>query len=138
MSADGALLAYSRAFNQRDLKTAVALFSHSALFEMPLLGQRLIGRDEIRAGLEQMFAVAQSCTIEIAGIRSSKSLAIAEARLTAKLHRDSVAESLPMAMVLETNDGAVSRLSTYLDVKMRRLWTDGPIFAGPTNPSSGQ
>jgi hypothetical protein len=36
---------------------------------------------------------------------------------------------MPLALVMATEDGLISRLSTYLDARPYRLWSDGPIFA---------
>jgi hypothetical protein len=131
MSAESAIRLYGNAFTQKDLTATVELFAAHGLYEMPLLGQRLAGRDEIHAGHEQAFSVVEWSAIEILDIRDSGPVAIAEARLTAKLHRDPEPESFPMAMVLTTADSLVSRLSIYLNSNMSRLWVDGPILANP-------
>ena len=36
---------------------------------------------------------------------------------------------MPASVVLEARDGKIARLSTYLDARPYRLWSDGPIFA---------
>ncbi len=56
-------------------------------------------------------------------------LIIAEGRLQAKLHRDAHAADIPLAVVLETQQNGIMRLSTYLDARPYRLWTDGTLFA---------
>jgi ketosteroid isomerase-like protein len=131
MSAESAIRLYGNAFTQKDLTATVALFTAEALYEMPLLGQRLAGRSEIHAAHEQVFRVAEWCAIEILAIQHNGPVAIAEARLTAKLHRDPEPESFPMALVLTTADSLVSRLSIYLNTNTGRLWLDGAILAKP-------
>ena len=120
---------YCEAFNRRDVEKALALFAARALFEMPLLGQRLIDRPEIAAGLARVFEVTQSAAIEISTAEETASLVMGEGRLTARLHRDTAPVSIPMAVVLESDEGEIARLSIYLDAQPYRLWTDGPIFA---------
>jgi hypothetical protein len=120
---------YCEAFNRRDLEKALVLFAARALFEMPLLGQRLIGRPEIAAGLARVFEVTQSAAIEISTAEETASLVIGEGGLTARLHRDPAPVSIPMAVALESDDGGIARLSVYLDAHRYRLWADGPIFA---------
>jgi len=55
---------------------------------------------------------------------------IGEGQLQAKLHRDPAPVAMTAAITLEARDGKIARLSTYLDARPYRLWTDGPIFAG--------
>jgi hypothetical protein len=124
MSAESAIRAYGHAFTQRDLTATVELFTDDGLYEMPLLGQRLAGRSEA-------FRVLQWCAIDILAIQHTGTVAIAEARLTAKLHRDPEPASFPMAMVLESAESRVARLSIYLNTNTGRLWFDSPVLAKP-------
>ena len=129
------LTSYCEAFNQRDLEKALALFAVRALFELPLLGQRLIGRREIAAGLARVFELTQSAAIQISALEESAPLVMGplvmgEGRLTARLHRDPAEVSIPLAVALEGDEGGIARLSVYLDARSHRLWTDGPIFRG--------
>jgi hypothetical protein len=135
MSLQVYLASYCDAFNTRALDATLSLFSAQALFEMPLLGQRLIGRGEIAAGLQRMFDVTESAAIAISGAKESRLAIIAEGRMVAKLKRDPSAVTIPLAMTLEAAGGRISRLSTYLDARPYRLWTDGPIFA-PSSANS--
>jgi hypothetical protein len=146
------LTSYCEAFNQRDLQKALALFAVRALFEMPLLGQRLIGRREITAGLARVFELTQSAAIRISALEEPASLAMGplamgplvmgplvmgEGWLTARLHRDPAEVSIPLAVALEGDAGGIARLSVYLDARPYRLWTDGPIFASRGSQSVG-
>jgi hypothetical protein len=128
------LTSYCEAFNQRDLEKALDLFAVRALFELPLLGQRLIGRREIAAGLARVFELTQSAAIQISALEEAvplvmDPLVMGEGRLTARLHRDPAEVSIPLAVALEGDEGGIARLSVYLDARPYRLWTDGPIFA---------
>jgi ketosteroid isomerase-like protein len=123
------LNAYRDAFNRRDLTGALMLFDEQALFEMPLLGQRLVGKREIAVGLERMFEVTGSAQMQLWSAKESGRLVIAEGRLQAKLHRDMHAVEIPFAVVLEAQQDHIMRLSTYLDARPYRLWADGPLFA---------
>jgi ketosteroid isomerase-like protein len=128
MPTEDLLQAYCTAFAAKDVEAILALFGRNSLYELPLLGQRLVGHGEIRAGLARVFDLAESCAIEIFGLKSATTT-IAEGRLRAKLHRDREPVEMPLAIVMATEDGLISRLSTYLDARPYRLWSDGPIFA---------
>lgn len=121
--------AYCQAFNSRSLEGALALFADHAVFELPLLGQRLFGKPEIAAGLERIFAVTESAQLSVTATAESQRVLIAEGQLEAKLHRDAKAVEIAAAITLEAPDGKIARLSTYLDARPYRLWSDGPIFA---------
>ncbi len=123
------LNAYQDAFNGRDLTAALMLFAEHAIFEMPLLGQRLFGKREIAMGLQKIFEVTESAQIHLARAKEAQNIVIAEGRLQAKLHRDAHAVEIPLAVVLEAQQNDIVRLSTYLDARPYRLWTDGPLFA---------
>jgi SnoaL-like domain len=128
------LKVYCEAFNRRELEKALGLFAERALFEMPLLGQRLIGRREIAAGLARMFELTHSAAIEISAVEGAAPLVMGplvmgEGRLAARLHRDPAPVSIPLAVALEGDERGIARLSLYLDAHSYRLWADGPIFA---------
>jgi ketosteroid isomerase-like protein len=129
MTATPEFQAYLDAFAAMNAGAVAALFAENALYELPLLGQRLVGRREIEAGLARAFALAERCAFEIDAAQSSGTATIAEGRLKAKLHRDRDPVEIPTALVLQTRGGAIARLSTYLDARPYRLWSDGPVFA---------
>jgi ketosteroid isomerase-like protein len=129
MTTQAQLNAYQEAFNRRDLTAALMLFAEHAIFEMPLLGQRLFGKREIAVGLQKIFEVTESAQIQLSGAKQSRNIVIAEGRLQAKLRRDAHAVEIPLAVVLEAQQNDIVRLSTYLDARPYRLWTDGPLFA---------
>ncbi len=124
--------AYCQAFNARSLDKTLSLFADHALYEMPLLGQRLFGRGEIAQGLQRIFDLTENAKFEFSDAAESDRVLIAEGKLKAKLHRDNAPVAMTAAITLEARDGKIARLSTYLDARPYRLWTDGPIFAGAT------
>jgi ketosteroid isomerase-like protein len=123
------LTAYRDAFNRRDSRAALELFSEHAVFDIPLLGQRLFGKREIAVGLDRIFEVTESADIQFSSTKEIAKLSVAEGRLRAKLHRDAHAVEIPLAVVLEAQQNDIVRLSTYLDARPYRLWADGPLFA---------
>jgi ketosteroid isomerase-like protein len=133
MSLKTNLDAYCRAFNARSLDDALAQFGDHALFELPLLGQRLFGRAELTAGLRRIFDLTEYARFEFSDVAESERVLIAEGKLQAKLRRDAAPVSMTAAVTLEARDGKIARLSTYLDARPYRLWSDGPIFA-PAQP----
>lgn len=122
--------AYCQAFNARSLDATLSLFADHALYELPFLGQRLFGRDEIALGLKRIFDLTENARFEFPDVAQSDRILIAEGKLQAKLHRDPAPVAMTAAITLEARDGKITRLSTYLDARPYRLWTDGPIFAG--------
>ncbi len=140
MAVRSLLDAYRDAFNRRDLSGALQLFAEQAVFEMPLLGQRLVGRREIAIGLRRIFEVTEAAQFQLAATNELQHIVIAEGQLQAKLHRDVHAVEIPLAVVLEARQMDILRLSTYLDARPYRLWTDGFIFAAAaeSGQSSGE
>ena len=128
---------YCDAFNRRELDKALALFAVRALFEMPLLGQRLIGRREIGAGLARVFELTQSADIQLSTIEEAAQLVMGEGVLTARLYRGPAPVSIPLAIALEVEEQGIARLSMYLDARPYRPWADGPIFASGATPPRG-
>jgi hypothetical protein len=137
MTPQDLLKVYCDAFNRRELDEALAPFAVRALFEMPLLGQRLIGRREIGAGLARVFELTQSAAIELSVIEEAGQLAMAEGLLTARLYRDPAPVSIPLAIALELEEQGIARLSMYLDARPYRPWADGPVFASGATLSEG-
>jgi ketosteroid isomerase-like protein len=130
MSLKSHLDAYCKAFNARSMDATLALFADQALFELPLLGQRLFGRDEIAQGLKRIFDLTERADFAFPSVAESDRVLIAEGKLEAKLHRDAAPVAMTAAITLEARDGKIARLSAYLDARPHRLWTDRPIFAG--------
>jgi hypothetical protein len=131
MTLQSHLNSFCEAFNRRALDATVSLFSERAVFETPLLGQRLFGTREIKVGLRRIFDVSESAKMHLLSTKESHHVVIGEGELIAKLHRDSSPVRMPMAVSLEAVDGKISRLSTYFDMRPYRLWTDGVIYAPP-------
>ena len=127
-TAEGLIERYGRAFAAADLTGALALFDTTARFELPLVGQRLVGARELEAGHALIFSLTATRAIEIRACRSLPGLAIAEGILHARLHRDPGAERIPMALVARAEDERLARLSFYLDARPYRLWADAPIL----------
>src|SRR5579862_7061356 len=103
--------AYRDAFNRRDLEATLSLFAAHALFEMPLLGQRLFGKAEIAAGLHRIFEITEFAELRFLREKRSQGVRIAEGQLRTKLHRDAREVEIPLAVVLESRRGSIARLS---------------------------
>ncbi len=128
MPSDPALHDFCRAFESKDFEKIAALFDPKGLCELPLLGQRLVGRGEIREGFMRAFSVIDSCSITCPTCKPGPDATIAEGRLEAKLYRDHRPMAAPLALVLVKEAGRIARLSCYLDARPFRLWCDGPVF----------
>lgn len=129
MTPDTALRTYCTAFAARDARTIVELFASGGLYEIPFLKNRLVGHAEITTGLDAMFAIVETCTVELADMRTTGRVAIGEGRLTASLSRNGESVDVPFGVVAEVGDGKLTRLSIYLDARPYRLWADGPILS---------
>jgi len=129
MSVETLFKNYCSAFNERRLDALVSLFWPYALFEMPLLGQRIFGESEIRTGHQRIFDISEFAQIEISAFKSSGPVIIAEGTLESKLIRDIETVEMPLAMTMQDEGSKIVRLSVYLDARPYRLWTDGPILA---------
>jgi len=119
---------YCASFNARELDPLVSLFWPYALFEMPMLGQRIVGASEIRAGHQRIFDLSEYVEIDISTSKTSGPVIIAEGMLESKLVRDSAPVEMPLAMTMQSVDGRIVRLSAYLDARPYRLWADGPVL----------
>ncbi|MEX1109649.1 MAG: nuclear transport factor 2 family protein [Dongiaceae bacterium] len=119
-------------FSVRDTASLAGLFGPQALFEFPFLQPRLVGRAEIRAGLDRAFAIADRIAMELRTVKESGGHAIAEGRMDAHVARDDRSIAVPFAIVAEVRDGKLGRLSIYCDAHPYRLWTDGPVMAFDT------
>lgn len=128
MSVEALFQRYCASFNARELDHLVSQFWPYALFEMPLLGQRIVGASEIRAGHQRIFDLSEYAEIDISAIKASGPVIIAEGTLESKLLRDNRAVEMPLAMTMQDVDGKIVRLSVYLDARPYRLWADGPIL----------
>jgi len=129
MSPDTALRTYCTAFAAKNVGAIAGLFGPNGLYEIPFLKNRLVGRAEIERGLAAMFAVVDSCAIDLQNVRSNGTAAIGEGRLQAKLNRDGESVDAPFGIVAEVVGGKLARLVVYLDARPYRLWADGPILA---------
>lgn len=128
MQTDDPLKGFCRAFESKDETEIVTLFDPKGICELPLIGGRLVGHGEIRAGFMRAFSVVDRCSIERLALKSEGTTTIAEGRLHAKLYRDDRQMAIPLAIVMIGNGGGIVRLSIYLDARPFRLWSDGPIF----------
>ncbi len=128
MSVESLFKGYCDNFNARNIDALVALFWPYALFEMPLLGQRIVGASEIRAGHQRIFDLSEYAEIDISAIKSSGPVIIAEGVLESKLVRDNGPVEMPLAMTMQDEGRKIVRLSIYLDARPYRLWADGPIL----------
>jgi hypothetical protein len=129
MSVETLFKSYCARFNARDLDPLVSLFWPYALFEMPLLGQRIFGESEIRGSHKRIFDLSEYALIDISAFKTSGPVIIAEGTLESKLLRDNMPVDMPLAMTMQDVDGKIVRLSVYLDARPYRLWADGPVLA---------
>jgi ketosteroid isomerase-like protein len=129
MSPETALRTYCTAFAAKDAGTIGDLFAVNGLYEIPFVRNRLVGHGEIERGLAAMFAVLDTCTMELATVRANGTTAIGEGRLAANLKRDGETVDTSFGIVAAAAGDRLSRLVVYLDARPYRLWADGPILA---------
>lgn len=129
MTPGEAIRLHNAAYERREAGAFLEALADGALYEMPLLRSRMVGRAEIAEGLRLAFAATQGCAMALARLRESGGTALAEGRLTARLAREGTTAEIPFAMVAAVNGDRIARLSVYLDARPFRLWADGPVMA---------
>jgi len=126
MQAETVLRATLDAIAAGDAAGAARRFAPTARLELPLLGQLLIGRAQIVAGLERLCGASRTRRFHLARVHAGATAAIAEGRFEAE-REGGEPEAWPLALVLEAGEEGISRLSMYLDTYGRRLWCEGLI-----------
>jgi len=129
MTPADAIRLHNQAWESRDAAALLDALAPGALYEMPLLRSRMVGRAEIAAGLALAMDATTRCAIEVTRLREAGDTAIAEGTMRPVLARDGTSPEIPCAIVAETNGGAIGRISVYLDARPFRLWADGPVMA---------
>lgn len=129
MSPADAIRLHSSAWENRDAAALLDAMAPGALYEMPLLRSRMVGRAEIAAGLALGFEATERCAFEVVGLREAGDTAIAEGVMRPALKREGTTPEIPCAVVAEVTGKAITRLSVYLDARPFRLWADGPVMA---------
>jgi uncharacterized protein (TIGR02246 family) len=72
--------ALTAAFNARDLDSYVALYEEDGGMIIPPDGRRATGRDAIRAGMQEMFALDPTLRIEVLEIHEANGIALAHSQ----------------------------------------------------------
>lgn len=129
MTPRDAIALHKTAYESRNPSALLDALAPGCLYEMPLLRSRMVGRAEIAEGLRLALAATSRCTLETDREREAGNLGMAEGRMTADLVREGTTATLPFAIVTETGEGGISRISLYLDARPYRLWADGPVMA---------
>lgn len=129
MTPTDAIALHNAAYEKRDAGPFLAAMALGGLYEMPLLRSRMVGRAEIATGLNLAFAATGACSMTVSRCRESGGTALAEGVMTVALHHEGRRAEIPFAMVAQVADGAVQRLSVYLDARPYRLWADGSVMA---------
>lgn len=129
MTPADAIRLHNAAWESRDAAALLDALAPGALYEMPLLRSRMVGRAEIAAGLEIGFGATERCAVEVTAVREAGDTAIAEAVLRPALTREGTTPEIPCAIVAEVAGDAIARISVYLDARPFRLWADGPVMA---------
>lgn len=142
MSVETLFKRYCGSFNARDLDPLVSLFWPYALFEMPMLGQRIFGACEIRSGHQKILDAIAYARIDISAFKISGPVIIAEGSLESKLLPDSETVEMPLAMTMQDVDRKIVRLSvhldagSYLNLDAKLLRKGFPTVIGHENPPS--
>jgi len=142
MSVETLFKRYCASFNARDLDSLVSLFWPYALFEMPMLGQRIFGACEIRSGHQKIFDASEYARIEVSAFKISGPVIIAGGTLESKLLPDSETVEMPLAMTMQYFDGKIVRLTVnidtrqYLNLDAELLRNGFPAVIGNENPPS--
>ncbi len=104
------------AWTRLDNDAIAAGFADDGVFDDPLHERRLVGRDEIRETNAGVVAALRQCRVTLGRVVEDGNVGFAEGRFEA-VDADGNAMDFPFAMVVETRDGEIARLSEYFDTR---------------------
>jgi aminomethyltransferase len=136
MSPSDLLRAYCDAFAARDVAAIGRLFAADAVCDIPLLDERLVGRDHIVREIGTAIRGLRDVRVELGPIVEGEGEAMVEGLFFGVLvghpaHVDGTParSDFRFVAVVEANDGLISRLSEYFDTKPLKPWQRQRLFS---------
>ena len=121
---EAALTGYADALTAKDMTSVLAIFSRRSLLELPMMKPgRLVGLREIEDAHQAIFRSLESIEIKLGDTAADASHAIATG--TVSITRTSGEQRTDeLAIVAETGDTGLDRISLYMDARNARAWSD--------------
>ncbi|MGH6719023.1 MAG: nuclear transport factor 2 family protein, partial [Alphaproteobacteria bacterium] len=129
------LHAYCAAFAARDVAAIERLFAADAVCDLPLLDERLVGRAHVVREVATAIRGLADIEVALGAVTEDGRVAMAEGLFRSELvgHPPAV-DGTPARLdfrfvaVVEARDGAIMRLSEYLDTKPLKPWERQRLF----------
>jgi ketosteroid isomerase-like protein len=104
-------------WEQQDAAAVAALFSPQGRYEDPLFSEPLVGPQAIREGIGPAMADITDCRIATRRLTEDRDTGIVEAEFRSALAGGGGRLDFDFAMVVEMQDGQISRLTEYFDTR---------------------
>jgi ketosteroid isomerase-like protein len=122
-----ALINYASAFSNKDSARIAGLLAERALVEIPMLQpNRLFGPIETRRGHDAIFSSLDTVAMDLGKPETKGNIAIACGTL--RIERNKSIDESPVALVAETCESGLARVSFYMEARNKRLWVDQAIL----------
>lgn len=116
MTADEAMVAICRCWDQLDADALAALFTDDGTYEDPLKPDVLRGIDDVREGNRPAMAALSTCEVTLGHTLARGDLGFAEGEFRSALAEGGRLD-FPFALIVEMEDGLVKRAAEYFDTK---------------------
>ena len=116
MTADEAMVAICRCWDQLDVDALAALFTADGTYEDPLKPGALRGVDDVREGNRPAMAALSTCEVTLGHTLASGDLGFAEGEFRSALVGGGRLD-FPFALIVEMDGGLVKRAAEYFDTK---------------------
>ncbi len=109
------LQAICEAWNRLDNDALADLFAEDGVFEDPLHGRALRGREDIRAVNGPAMAALSECEVALSSAVENGDLGLAEGMFRSRLADGGERMDFAFAIALELRDGKIARVTEYFD-----------------------
>ena len=117
MIASEAIRALCAAWERGDPNALAELFGEDGVYEDPLKGSSLVGREQIREGNRPAMTAIEDCRVEIRHLVADGTVAMAEGYFASRLADGSGRLDFPFAITAEMKGDLVSRIGEFYDTR---------------------
>ncbi len=105
------------AWEAGDPDALAELFLDDGVYEDPLKGERLVGRQQVLEGNAPAIAAIEDCSIRIERLIEDGSIGFCEGFFASRLADGSGRLDFPFALVVEMSNGRIARAGEYFDTR---------------------
>lgn len=116
MSPAEAMQALFEGWERRDADAIADVFTEDGIYDDPLKPERMVGREQIRAGNTPAVAAITECEIGVQHLLEQDNVCLAEGYFKSRVETGERMD-FPFAAVLEMREGKIARLAEYFDTK---------------------